>query len=169
MLKLPDAARRLPTLANNCYLVGEAKRADIIWTEGDFLALCEHMLNDNPPEHFLSVWIDKESREPQFKKPSFRYRADKRARWAWATVTEKATVLLSAFIPRMQIRNPGGPQLISMLTMESSTERGNGRWKPSSYYCDNHSFTLSFARLVTVITYSSTLANCILSPDGFHY
>jgi hypothetical protein len=92
MLKLPDAARRLPTLANNCYLVGEAKRADIIWTEGDFLALCEHMLNDNPPEHFLSVWIDKESREPQFKKPSFRYRADKRARWAWATVTGKATV-----------------------------------------------------------------------------
>jgi hypothetical protein len=92
MLKLPDAARRLPTLANNCYLVSEAKRADIIWTEGDFLALCEHMLNDNPPEHFLSVWIDKESREPQFKKPSFRYRADKRARWAWATVTGKATV-----------------------------------------------------------------------------
>jgi hypothetical protein len=92
MLKLPDAARRLPTLANRCYLVGEAKRADIVWTEGDFLALCEHMLNDNPPEHFLSVWIDKESREPQFKKPSFRYRADKRARWAWATVTGKATV-----------------------------------------------------------------------------
>ena len=88
-LKLPDAVHRLPTLANNCYLVGEAKRADIIWTEGDFLALCEHMLNDNPPEHFLSVWIDKESREPQFKKPSFRYRADKRARWAWATVTGK--------------------------------------------------------------------------------
>ena len=91
MLSLSNTTR-LPTLANNCYLVGEAKRADIIWSEGDFLALCEHMLNDNPPEHFLSVWIDKESKEPQFKKPSFRYRADKRARWAWATVTGKATV-----------------------------------------------------------------------------
>jgi hypothetical protein len=91
MLSLSNTTR-LPTLANHCFLVGEGRRADVVWSEGDFLALCEHMLNDNPPEHFLSVWIDKESKEPQFKKPSFRYRADKRTRWAWATVAGKATV-----------------------------------------------------------------------------
>jgi hypothetical protein len=47
MLKLSDAPR-LPRLANHCFIVGEAKRADVIWSEGDFEALCEHMLNENP-------------------------------------------------------------------------------------------------------------------------
>ena len=58
MLKLSNTAR-LPTLANKCFIVGEAKRADVIWSEGDFLALCEHMFNENLPNHFLAVWIDK--------------------------------------------------------------------------------------------------------------
>ena len=61
MLELPDSAERLPELANNCFIVGEAKRADVIWSEGDFLALCEHMLNENPPNHFLTAWIDQEA------------------------------------------------------------------------------------------------------------
>ena len=52
MLELPDAAQRLPTLANHFFIVGEGERADVIWSEGDFLALCEHMLNENPPDHF---------------------------------------------------------------------------------------------------------------------
>jgi hypothetical protein len=56
MLSLSNTVR-LPTLANNCYIVGEAKRADVIWSEGDFKALCEHMLNENPMSHFLNVWI----------------------------------------------------------------------------------------------------------------
>jgi len=81
--------RRLPALANNCFVVGEAKRADVIWSEGDFLALCEHMLNGNPPDHFLAAWIDSESGQARFAKAR-RSRADKRARWAWATITGKA-------------------------------------------------------------------------------
>jgi hypothetical protein len=90
MLKLSDAAR-LPTLANNCFVVGEAKRADVIWSEGDFRALCEHMLNDNPPDYFLAAWIDKASGQARFAKaPPRRSRADKRASWAWATITGKA-------------------------------------------------------------------------------
>jgi hypothetical protein len=88
MLKLSNAAR-LPTLANHCFVAGEAKRADVIWSEGDFLALCEHMLNDNPLEHFLAVWIDKANGQARFTKAS-RTRADKRASWAWATITGKA-------------------------------------------------------------------------------
>jgi hypothetical protein len=89
MLKLPDAARRLPTLANNCYIVGEAKRADVIWSEGDFKALCEHMLNENPLSHFLNVWIDA-TRQARFTKAPLSHRADRRANWAWGTITGKA-------------------------------------------------------------------------------
>ena len=94
MLKLSNTAR-LPTLANKCFIVGEAKRADVIWSEGDFLALCEHMLNDNPPEHFLSVWIDQPSGQARFAKAGRSYRADKRASWAWTTITGKAKVQTS--------------------------------------------------------------------------
>ena len=91
MLKLSNAGR-LPTLANHCFIVGEAKRADVIWSEGDFKALCEHMLNDNPPDYFLSAWIDKASAQARFAKAPRWSRADKRASWAWATITGKAKV-----------------------------------------------------------------------------
>jgi hypothetical protein len=94
MLSLPDAARQLPTLANHFFIVGEGERADVIWSEGDFLALCEHMLNENPPDQFLAVWIDK-SGEPRWAKAPSRSRADKRAAWAWNTITGKANVQTS--------------------------------------------------------------------------
>ena len=64
----------------------------MIWSEGDFLALCEHMLNDNPLDHFLSAWIDKASAQARFAKAKPGSRADKRASWAWATITGKAKV-----------------------------------------------------------------------------
>jgi hypothetical protein len=79
----------LPTFANQYLIVGEAKRADVIWSEGDFLALCEHMLNENPLSHFLNVWKDPNG-QPRFTKASIRRRADKYANWAWATIIEKA-------------------------------------------------------------------------------
>ena len=94
MLELSDAARRLPGLANHFFIVGEGDRADVIWSEGDFLALCEHMLNENPPDHFLAVWIDK-SGEPRWAKAHHGSRADKRSGWAWDTVTGKAKVQTS--------------------------------------------------------------------------
>ena len=94
MLSLPDAAQRLPTLANHFFIVGEGERADVIWSEGDFLTLCEHMLNENPPNHFLAVWIDKNGK-PQWAKAPPRSRADKRAGWAWNTITGKAKVQTS--------------------------------------------------------------------------
>jgi hypothetical protein len=86
---------RLPTLANHCFIVGGAKRADMIWSEGDFLALCEHMLNENPPNHFLRVWLDKTSGQPRFAKAPIRSRADKHAGWTWNTITGKAKVQTS--------------------------------------------------------------------------
>jgi hypothetical protein len=90
-LKLSTPAR-LPTLANHCFIVGEAKRADVIWSEADFLALCEHMLNDNPPNHFLTAWVDRETGQARFTKASIGCIAGKRASWAWATITGKAKV-----------------------------------------------------------------------------
>jgi hypothetical protein len=87
MLRLSNST--LPTLSNNCYIVGEAKRADVIWSEGDFKALCEHMPNENPLSHFLNVWIDASGRA-RFTKAPPSSRADRRASWAWATITGKA-------------------------------------------------------------------------------
>jgi hypothetical protein len=87
MLSLSNSA--LPTLANNCYIVGEAKRADVIWSEGDFKALCEHRLNENPLSHFLNVWIGA-SGQARFTKAPLSARADRRASWAWDTITGKA-------------------------------------------------------------------------------
>jgi hypothetical protein len=106
MLNLPKAARRLPTLANNCFIVGQAKRADVIWSEGDFLALCEHMLNDNPPGHFLAAWTDQVSGQARFAKAKRCFRADKRASWAWATITGKAKARTSiGFYPSNAEKN----------------------------------------------------------------
>jgi hypothetical protein len=82
---------RLPTLANNCYLVGQARRADVVWSEADYMALCEHMLNGNPLTHFLVAWTDKENGRARFAKAT-KCRADKRAAWAWASITEKVKV-----------------------------------------------------------------------------
>jgi hypothetical protein len=76
-LKLSSSAR-LPTLANHCFIVGEGKRADVVWSEGDFLALCEHMLNDNPPDYFLSAWIDQASGQARFAKAPRQSRAEAR-------------------------------------------------------------------------------------------
>jgi hypothetical protein len=85
-----SSSTRLPTLANHCFIVGEGKRADVIWSEGDFKALCEHMLNENPPDYFLSAWIDEASGQARFAKAPRWSRADKRSSWSWATITGKA-------------------------------------------------------------------------------
>jgi hypothetical protein len=90
MLSLPDAARRLPTLANHWFLVGEAKRADVIWSEDDFKALFEHMLNENPLSHFLNVWVDANGQARFARNCSTARRADRQTNWAWDTIIGKA-------------------------------------------------------------------------------
>jgi hypothetical protein len=94
MLSLHDATRRLPTLANQMFVVGEGQRADVVWTEGDFKALCGLMLNENPPNHFLRAWIDKAGK-PQFAKALTRHNAEWYAGWAWDTTIGKAKVQTS--------------------------------------------------------------------------
>jgi hypothetical protein len=140
-LKLCTAAR-LPTLANHCFIVGEAKRADVIWSEGDFLAICEHMLNENPPNHFLSAWIDRKNGEPRFAKADFRLSARKRASRAFNTITEKAAKAEPplGFTRQTATTSLAGAQSTSMLIMGSTSKRADVRWKRSRFCCNSHSF-----------------------------
>jgi hypothetical protein len=158
---------RLPTLANHCVIVGEGRRADVIWSEGDFLALCEHMLNQNPPDHFLTAWIDREAGQARFAKAPMRSRADKRASWAWATIIGKAKAKTAiGFYPS----NPEKKSRWAAIDFDAHNgereQARNAHWTPSHYYCNNRGSTLSFAHPVTAITCSFTVANCIRLASG---
>jgi len=92
-------AQRLPTLACNAVLVGHAKKADLIWSREDFFAICEHMRNGNEPNFFMIPYRD-ETGIPRFVKAK-RERADRRAAWAWDTITGQAKKPASiGFYPR---------------------------------------------------------------------
>ena len=121
-------ARRLPTLANHCFIVGEAKRADVIWSEGDFTP-CASTCSTITHRSFL-VGMDRQSkrRSRNSKRPVFDIGRTSARGWRGLPSPEKPQSRgLSAFIPRIQRRSPGGLQLILMLTTESSSKRGNGR------------------------------------------
>lgn len=92
-------AQKLPTLACNAVLVGHAKKADLIWSRDDFFAICEHMRNGNEPNFFMIPYRD-ETGAPRFVKAK-RARADRRAAWAWDTITGRAKRPASiGFYPR---------------------------------------------------------------------
>src|SRR6266566_584099 len=78
----------LRPLGTNCILIGHYYNADCIWTRDEFLSICEHMLNGNPPTDFLLIYRDKDNRA-RFSK-SKRSRADRRASWSWDTITGRA-------------------------------------------------------------------------------
>ena len=75
-------------LATNCVLIGHGSKADCVWTRDEFLTICEHMLNGNPPTDFLLVYRDKENR-PKFAKAKTA-KAGRRASWSWDTITGRA-------------------------------------------------------------------------------
>jgi hypothetical protein len=142
----------LPTLANKCYIVGEAKRADVVWSEGDFLALCEHMLNGNPLTHFLAGWKDKETGRARFAKAA-RCRADKRASWAWATVNGKAKVQTAiGFYPS----NPAGKS--HWAAIDFGAHNGE-REQPRKWSLQAFSLLLSHPQLFLVLC---------ASGNGYH-
>jgi hypothetical protein len=78
----------IPALATNCVLIGHCNRADCVWTRDEFLTICEHMLNGNPPTDFLLVYRDTEGR-PKFAKAKTA-KAGRRASWSWDTITGRA-------------------------------------------------------------------------------
>jgi hypothetical protein len=79
--KMPSA---IVTLSAHSATSG--KRADAIWTRGDFLAICEHMHNNNQHTHFLSGWRD--IKGVHYSKSS-KASVQSRASWAWDTIIGK--------------------------------------------------------------------------------
>ena len=148
MLKLSNAGR-LPTLANHCFIVGEAKRADVIWSEGDFQSLVRAHAQREPTGHFLTVWIDSK-RESAIREGAAYGRGltNVRAGRGLPSPERPKSKQRLVFIHQMPKASRVGLQLILMLTTGNTSKRGNGRWKPSRYYSNNRSFTLSFARQV---------------------
>jgi hypothetical protein len=86
-MKLELASAALPTLLTDCVLVGHARKADVVFIARQFVALCVHMLNENPPNFFLKAYRDKEGK-PRFSK-SFKPDFEQRTRWAWDTITAR--------------------------------------------------------------------------------
>jgi hypothetical protein len=110
-LKLPDGAQQRQALANNpldnrgdrlqthqdekalalparVFLEPPA-RADTLWTKEQFIALVMHMMNDNPINHFLTVWRDDDGK-PGYSKADSHRRASEHAKWTYDTITGKA-------------------------------------------------------------------------------
>jgi hypothetical protein len=74
--------------APNAVLIGEGQPADRVWTREEYLLLCHHMRNDNPPNEFLHVYSDSNG-APRFvkaKSPD----VEKRITWAWDSITGRA-------------------------------------------------------------------------------
>ncbi|MEQ1861828.1 MAG: hypothetical protein ABMA13_18065 [Chthoniobacteraceae bacterium] len=83
-LALDTALSDLPDLATECVLIGSGQRADCIWTRGDFIAICEHMLNGNSPQDFMLVYRNRDDK-PCFAKAKTP-KASRRTTWAWDTI-----------------------------------------------------------------------------------
>lgn len=98
-MKLELDSTALPTLATKCVLVGHAQKADVVWTRDDFMALCEHMMNGNERNFFL-IPYRKEDGTAHYAKAK-NAQADRRASWAWDTITGRAKNPASiGFYPR---------------------------------------------------------------------
>jgi hypothetical protein len=74
--------------APTCTLIGKGQRADLIWTQDEFVAVCYYMLNENPSTHFILVYRD-DTGIPHFVR-SKSARVGPRIEWAWKTVTGRA-------------------------------------------------------------------------------
>lgn len=77
-----------PALPASVFL-NPPKRADLVWTKEEFLALVMHMMNGNPINHFLTVWRGDDGK-PGFAKAKTHKRAPEHAKWTYDTISGKA-------------------------------------------------------------------------------
>jgi len=111
----------LPALASNCVVVGHARRADVVWTKTDFIAICEIMRNGNDP-HFFMIPYQKEDGTAHFAKAKTA-RACRYTDWAWGTITGKAKKRASiGFYPR----NVDGKSCWAAVDFDGSDGHYNG-------------------------------------------
>src|SRR5262245_64551886 len=64
-------------------------RADTVWTKEQFIALVMHMMNDNPINHFLTVWRGDDGKRG-YAKADLHKRASDHAKWIYDRISRKA-------------------------------------------------------------------------------
>jgi len=126
-VKLELDSATLPTLATHCVLVGHAQKADVVWTRDDFMGLCEHMMNGNEGNFFL-IPYQKEDGTAHYAKAK-NARVDRRASWAWDTITGRAKNPASiGFYPRnAEGRSRWGGMDFDAHGSDDDTERAHKR------------------------------------------
>src|SRR5438045_2229994 len=127
------------------------------------------MLNYNPPDYFLSAWIDEASAQARFAKAPQRSRADKRASWAWTTITGKAKAKTAiGFYPS----NPEKKSRWAAIDFDAHSGEHEQARKRSleafSLLLQHPELILSFARPAAASLIHS-LANCDLSANGSYF
>ena len=111
----------LPTLASHCLLIGHGQKADVVWTETNFVAICDLMRNGND-WHYFMIPYRKEDGTAHFAKAK-KARADKYTDWAWDTITGKAKKRASVgFYPR----NASGQSCWAAMDFDGSDGHNNG-------------------------------------------
>jgi hypothetical protein len=144
---------RLSTLPTQFILVGQAQRADAVWTKREFMTVCEAMLNDNDLTHFMMAFQEAETGKPAFKKAKTA-RADVRASWAWDAITGKAKKATAVgFYP--------------------SNRDGQTRWSAMDF--DAHDNDVARARRLSLDAFKLLLTHpllylvlCTSGNNGFH-
>jgi hypothetical protein len=71
-------------------MIGHERKADVVWTRHEFLALCRHMMNGNEPDFFMLAFQNQDGEARFAKAKQGKTFIDRRASWAWDTVTGKA-------------------------------------------------------------------------------
>lgn len=74
----------------------QPKRADSVWTQGEWTALCQHLHNDNGAKHFVMGFRDDDGVK-QYKR-SKRWTVDRVISWAWSSIAGSPKSRL-AFVP----------------------------------------------------------------------
>ncbi len=75
----------------------QAKRADAIWTRGEWTALCEHLHNGNGTTHFVMGFRDKDDCKKYVR--SKKLAVSRAISWSWQSITTSQKPRKLAFVP----------------------------------------------------------------------
>ena len=116
----------LSGFAPKAILIGEGQPADRVWTREEYLLLCHHMRNDNPPNEFLHVYCDSRG-APRFvkaKSPDVEKELHGRGTQSRGELDTRSQ---SDFILGIAKAKVDGEQLISTLTTAALTAQRHSR------------------------------------------
>jgi hypothetical protein len=78
------------------FLSWQPKRADAVWTQSEWTALCEHLHNGNDAQHFVMGFRDKDGCKKYVR--SKKWRVDRAISWSWQSIAGAPKSRL-AFVP----------------------------------------------------------------------